>query len=231
MIKFELAHLAEYSDEAILEEIRRVASVLGSENPFMRDFDKLSKVRAATAMRRFGGWKNALKAAGLSPSNLRKRNITENELFENLLDVWTHYGRPPQYREMELSPSKIGSKRYKTRFGTWYKALAAFVEYANRDNAPSVTANEKKESAENQAKRPLGQDKNRRDIGLGLRFIILRRDLFRCGACGKSPSTNLGCTLHIDHIVPYSKGGRTVAENLRTLCADCNIGRGNRHLD
>lgn len=37
--------------------------------------------------------------------------------------------------------------------------------------------------------------------------------------------------LHVDHIMPWSKGGKTTFENLHTLCADCNIGRGNRYSE
>lgn len=60
----------------------------------------------------------------------------------------------------------------------------------------------------------------------GLRMKILRRDEYRCQMCGASASD--GVTLHVDHISPVSHGGRTEAENLRTLCQTCNLGKGNR---
>lgn len=56
-----------------------------------------------------------------------------------------------------------------------------------------------------------------------LRYDILRRDGFRCVLCGAS--SNDGVKLHIDHIFPVSKGGKTVPENLRTLCERCNRGK------
>ncbi len=34
--------------------------------------------------------------------------------------------------------------------------------------------------------------------------------------------------LHIDHVVPVSRGGLTEPENLQTLCAPCNLRKGNR---
>ena len=34
-----------------------------------------------------------------------------------------------------------------------------------------------------------------------------------------------GGKLHVDHIKPVSKGGKTVRDNLRTLCEDCNLGK------
>jgi 5-methylcytosine-specific restriction endonuclease McrA len=58
-----------------------------------------------------------------------------------------------------------------------------------------------------------------------LRAEILTRDGSRCRMCGATPAH--GATLHIDHIVPVSHGGRTIPENLQTLCQDCNLGKSN----
>jgi 5-methylcytosine-specific restriction endonuclease McrA len=68
--------------------------------------------------------------------------------------------------------------------------------------------------------------RRRPKVHLGLRFRILERDRFRCRACGRSPANHLDCELHVDHIVPVAQGGTNAPENLRTLCADCNWGRG-----
>jgi len=56
-----------------------------------------------------------------------------------------------------------------------------------------------------------------------LRYDIMLRDGFRCTICGASAAD--GVTLHVDHIVPVSKGGRTEMSNLRTLCDRCNLGK------
>ena len=61
------------------------------------------------------------------------RGYTEDEIFENLLDVWTHYGRPPTALEMDRSPSAVGKNAYLHRYGGWRKALKAFVERANSE--------------------------------------------------------------------------------------------------
>jgi len=34
--------------------------------------------------------------------------------------------------------------------------------------------------------------------------------------------------LHIDHIIPVSKGGKTVASNLQVLCSKCNGSKSNK---
>jgi ribosomal protein L37AE/L43A len=57
---------------------------------------------------------------------------------------------------------------------------------------------------------------------LTLRFKVLMRDNFTCRYCGrKAPNV----VLHTDHILPKSKGGKTIMENLTTACEDCNIGK------
>ncbi|MCC5890854.1 MAG: HNH endonuclease [Alkalibacterium sp.] len=57
-----------------------------------------------------------------------------------------------------------------------------------------------------------------------LRYEIMKRDNFRCQLCGEVASDHL--SLHVDHIFPVSKGGKTEESNLRTLCEKCNIGKG-----
>ena len=58
---------------------------------------------------------------------------------------------------------------------------------------------------------------------LKLRFSILRRDNFTCQYCGRTPQN--GVKLQIDHIIPESKGGKFVEENLITSCEECNLGK------
>ncbi len=57
-----------------------------------------------------------------------------------------------------------------------------------------------------------------------LRYTILKRDGFRCQICGRTQED--GIKLHVDHIIPVSKGGQTIPNNLRTLCNTCNWGKG-----
>lgn len=59
-----------------------------------------------------------------------------------------------------------------------------------------------------------------------IRYEIMRRDSFRCVICGRGAEDNV--KLHIDHILPLAKGGKTEIDNLRTLCAECNHGKGAR---
>ena len=55
---------------------------------------------------------------------------------------------------------------------------------------------------------------------------VLARDNWTCVSCGRSAQT--GIMLHIDHIIPRSRGGTDDTSNLQTLCWKCNIGKSNR---
>lgn len=59
------------------------------------------------------------------------------------------------------------------------------------------------------------------------RFAVLTRDGFRCRYCGRGAPD---VVLHVDHVIPRSKGGSNERWNLRTACADCNVGKGATHL-
>lgn len=54
---------------------------------------------------------------------------------------------------------------------------------------------------------------------------IIRRDGFRCQYCGSRDK------LTIDHVLPRSRGGRDVWENLVAACVPCNNRKGNRTPD
>jgi hypothetical protein len=63
-------------------------------------------------------------------------------------------------------------------------------------------------------------------VSKSVRYRILARDGFKCRYCGSSPDD--GAKLHVDHIVPVSRGGSDEESNLCAACSDCNLGKGNR---
>lgn len=58
-----------------------------------------------------------------------------------------------------------------------------------------------------------------------LRYRVLKESGGRCSLCG---ATSKDTVLDVDHIIPRSKGGKTVYENLQVLCAKCNRSKGNK---
>jgi hypothetical protein len=69
----------------------------------------------------------------------------------------------------------------------------------------------------------VGRERPQREaIPLSIRNAVLARDENRCRLCGR------GDNLHIDHVLPYSKGGPSSIENLQVLCQTCNLRKGAR---
>lgn len=68
--------------------------------------------------------------------------------------------------------------------------------------------------------------KERKKMSPKLRRQVLERDNFRCVDCGTSPQNDPNCILHVDHRIAVSRGGKSNINNLQTLCADCNTGKG-----
>lgn len=66
----------------------------------------------------------------------------------------------------------------------------------------------------------------RKKLSSGLRWIILKRDNFKCRKCGLDAED--GAKLEIDHIDPITNWGKTVESNLMTLCRECNKGKSNK---
>lgn len=61
-----------------------------------------------------------------------------------------------------------------------------------------------------------------------LRTHIKERDNFACRLCSLSVAAEPNLLLEVDHIVPVSRGGLSVVENLQTLCWRCNRTKSNK---
>lgn len=72
--------------------------------------------------------------------------------------------------------------------------------------------------------------RERAKMSVALRFSILERDGFRCRACGADPRIDSRVRLHVDHIVPIAKGGKSEPDNLQALCQDCNSGKSDKRV-
>lgn len=290
MQKFVLSKLTDYSDDAVLDEVRRVAREFGSERLTRERFDEVSRVSSTTLTRRFGSWFQAMDRAGVSQAQVPRpvvverkavtaaiqnyvrthpdspptrdaveeilglprgainyhlgqwkdclaaagveqsplgRRYNESECFENIVALWTHYGRQPNFAELKRPPSRIGPKAYISRWGGWRATLVEFVEYMNVQGTQTADDTQlffgpvKSSDTVLPAVVP-------RSISLSTRYHVLVRDRFACRICGRSPAAQPGVVLHVDHIHPWSKGGDNSPENLRVLCFDCNLGKGDK---
>ena len=224
-MKFELRTTARgLSDEELLADMRRVAKILGRETVTLAEYTENGRGHCSTIQRRFGSWFKALERAGLQPSR-SPIGITDESLFENIRIVWVELGRQPSYSDVKTPLSQYSVGTYENRFGSWSNALQMFVEWVNSDEASEPDAL----AEQNVPTPPLAVNRRRtkREISERMRFRILVRDGFTCRACGASPLKTLGTELHVDHVIPWSKGGETVEKNLETKCSRCNLGKGN----
>lgn len=210
------------SDEELIADLKRVATFLKRDTITMDDYNQYGSYHATTLTRRFGSWFTCLEKAGLRMSRSHI-GISDEALFEDLERVWVQLGKQPSYTQMrELAQFSIGT--YEKRFGGWRGALRAFVDYiynSSLSDGNSIVI--QKVGKEQKAKTHSTQ----RTINLRLRFLVLQRDHFKCCKCGASPAKDASVELHIDHIIPWSKGGETEINNLQTLCSKCNIGKSN----
>ena len=200
--------------EDLIKDLVRVAQTL-NKNPTISEYNQNGKYEATVYFRRFGSWNKALIAAGLTPNN---KQYFDSELFQNIEHVWISKGKQPTRRDMDSEVSFISSGVYLRRFETWTNALQSFIRYINNEEAILLDANLQKGKTAHRTSR---------DINLRLRFIVMKRDNFKCCFCGRSPATTPGLELHIDHITPWSIGGETTLDNLQTLCFECNEGKSN----
>lgn len=208
--------------DAVLQSLR----VFASENPGQSVTEqaiakRLGLYRGAIA-RRFGKWETILAEVGLIPVPLGRR-YTDEECFENILGLWTHYGRQPNFGELKQPPSDVGPKAYILRWGGWRAALSAFVK---RVNEAIDSGNDLVQPVPPRLDHRDNAAPASRSISLALRYRVLARDKFRCVICGASPAKDGSVELHVDHIYPWSRGGQNVEDNLRALCFKCNLGKG-----
>jgi Homing endonuclease associated repeat/HNH endonuclease len=217
IMKFELKPFHRNTcDEDLLKDLKRVSLELDKAAITKDEYNERGNYHSTTLFRRFGGWLKALKLAGLA--NTRNYKIPVEELFQNLTDVWIKLEKQPTRDYLSSQTSKFSSRTYEKRFGSWQKALESFVKWANEGeietNLPEAESKIKKQ-------------KTSRTINHRLRFLVLRRDNFKCRITGKSPATDPKVILEVDHIIPWDKGGETVLENLQTLAKEINIGKSN----
>ena len=228
-MKFELEETNRgVTDEELLEDMRRCAKTTGRDTITIAEYDRIGKAHPCTLARRFGSWPRALEQAGLQPSR-SKIGITDEELFENLKSLWISLGRQPRNAEVKLPSSRFSGGTYENRFGSWSNALKEFVAWVNCDIPEEPPQEESKTNQCSVDTINSGPTKRRtrREVSDRQRFRILVRDGFRCRACGASPLTKPGVELQVDHVLPWSKGGETIDENLVTKCKQCNLGKGN----
>ena len=80
------------------------------------------------------------------------------------------------------------------------------------------------ESDETNKNIKLNYNGKRNPLPHNIRHEVFKKDNYRCVECSTTKDKN---TLHIDHIIPISRGGSDELDNLQTLCETCNLSKTN----
>ncbi|RTL49931.1 MAG: HNH endonuclease [Rhodocyclaceae bacterium] len=226
-------------DAEMISDLQAVAERLGKKIVTSTEYGQYGKFSLPTIAERFGTWANFVEKSGLKSTG-QVRNVPDADLFTEIERIWISLGKQPTTTDMKKGISKYSLDTFMRRFGGWRNALLAFIEYVNADGQneesensialPMPGASHFADIDAQALKSRVSAKRTSRNINLKLRFTVLQQDNFRCRSCGASPAKNPETELHVDHIVPWSKGGETEISNLQTLCSKCNLGKSNHEF-
>lgn len=143
------------------------------------------------------------------PSNKVKNKKLEIELFEKeKLYIGTTYS-------FKIAVSFVTPQRRNRYYNSKSFPREELLEEVRKVNRERIDRNRRLAEMEYERSRMTAK----------LRYEVLKRDNYRCRICGASASDGV-TQLHVDHIVPVARGGKTELNNLQTLCQRCNLGKG-----
>lgn len=207
------------SKDALIEDIKAVAAQLGKDTITSAEYEQKGKYGRSCAYNLIGNWQEVLNAAGLKETGYHTAGVTDEQLLEAIYQAWERLGRQPNTGDLKKREMGYGQTTYINRFGSWKGSIIAFKEYVqNRQGNIKI------------AKASPVTHKTSRTASKKLRAQIFERDQSTCQNCGANEETKPGVKLVLDHIIPYSKGGETIYENLQVLCRKCNIEKRNKVL-
>jgi len=119
--------------ETLLETIRKIARETGRETFSISEFTSKSGISKESVLKHFDNWNEAIEAAGLKPTDVRR--ISDTELFREMKNVFMKFGGIPTKLKFNKL-CKYSSGVYIRHFGQWNKVLLAFkawVEESGED--------------------------------------------------------------------------------------------------
>jgi len=226
-------------EEDFFSDLRLIAESLRKDYITVGEYEQYGKYYRGVLLQKYGSWDAILQMAGLKPTPFRLgkgKEISDEELFQDMERVWIKLGRQPTINDIKNGEFSFAQNTFTRRFGGWRGTLEAFVKYINSEdisNVPEeIIPNARPNGVVAIAAKPQSFKssnsvihRTRRDVNDRLRFKVMKRDNFKCCACGASPAKDPAVVLHVDHIIPWSKGGETEIDNLQTLCSKCNLGK------
>jgi len=113
------------SDEALLEEIRRVAGLVGKPVLKMADCDTHGRISSARLRRRFGDWRTTLERAGLGHMYSEWDHVRQSDeaLLEEVRRVAQVVGKPVLSTACFDKYGRTSARTLYRRFGDWRTVL------------------------------------------------------------------------------------------------------------
>lgn len=219
-ISFDQSHT--YDNEKFYESIS-CKDYLIYQLQFIRRnlFNQINKLKVNKQL--FSEYQNEIKSIAIygqfqnstKKFNLDKLIKTERQLIEKYT-----YRIPTEqfYLTVTLFCSKINGQVYRKKSERF--SVGDIVELSKRLNNKNGNFYNDREIWNALCRVERGKVSNK------MRFSIYQRDRYRCCNCGISERY---IQLEIDHIVPISKGGKSVYDNLQTLCHRCNVEKGDSY--
>ena len=155
--------------------------------------------------------------------NIKEKSIIPSDYCYNLINNGIDLSKPTLFEHIGWGKYRCLGKNYSYNGNVYHNGQIVGICKNGERKIFGISDN----PIENQQK----NSRRRREPSTRLRFEVLYRDQFTCRFCGASPTKDPSVTLHIDHIVPWSKGGETSLDNLQTLCSKCNLGKSDLMID
>lgn len=157
--------------------------------------------------------------------NAARKRYCERNLGKNKEYLHKLYADPEYY---ERHKANVRAYYHKNRD----ECNARHKEWAKRN--PHYQRDRYRNDPECRA-RDLAYSKKRRALRRGAstaelvdRQAIIERDNATCYLCGRGPLTD--SEIHLDHVIPLSKGGPHAPDNLKVTCVSCNLSKGDKIL-
>jgi hypothetical protein len=135
MAKFEITWLEDRSDEAVLDEIRRVAALEPGRRLTVDRFDAGARIKSTAVRDRFGSWSEATRRAGLSDA---LPIYSKDAIVEDLQRVSALSQDEPFTIDVYLRNGRYSASHIKRQFGGWREALGQ-AGLGDRYVGPAIT--------------------------------------------------------------------------------------------
>lgn len=124
-MKYELKTLEDYSDEALLSELRRAAEALHGVRLTKAKFASIARVHSSTIEKRFGTWGSALEKAGILDANTpSSKKLTREAVLNEIRKVAAeHPGKSITEREVSKN-LQVYRGAIVRQFGKWEDLLS-----------------------------------------------------------------------------------------------------------